>query len=148
MFQLVTPEASFDIRGIIWTNLVEVLKEMLYTKYQSSRPSSFREKEFLNFLSLFNFWLPGLHGPVLTPGASYVQTWYRSTRRCYITNIKALHLLVQEEKIFKFFLLFCYVSNLWPPGQGQFWPQVHHIKKFGRGPLGDATYQLSKLCTF
>ena len=45
--------ASFDPRGIIWTNLVEVIKEMLYTKYQSSRPSSFREEEFRNFLSLF-----------------------------------------------------------------------------------------------
>ena len=32
-------------------------------------------------------------GPVLTPGASYEQTWLRSTRRCYIPNIKALHLL-------------------------------------------------------
>ena len=44
MFQLVTPKA-----GPVLTpgaNLVEVLKEMLYTKYQSSRPSSFREEEF------------------------------------------------------------------------------------------------------
>ena len=39
-------QASFDPRGIIWTNLVEVLKEMLYTKYHSSRPSSFRKKNF------------------------------------------------------------------------------------------------------
>ena len=38
--------ASFDPRGIRWTNLVEVLKDMLYTKYQSSRPPSFREEEF------------------------------------------------------------------------------------------------------
>ena len=35
--------ASFDPRGIIWTNLVEVHKQMLHTKYQSSTPSSFRE---------------------------------------------------------------------------------------------------------
>ena len=45
--------ASFDLRGIIWTELVEVHKEKLYAKYESSKPSSFREKEFLNFLSLF-----------------------------------------------------------------------------------------------
>ena len=53
--------ASFDPRGIIWTNLVEVLKKMLYTKNKSSRPSSFREDEFWNFLSLFlcsNMWHP------------------------------------------------------------------------------------------
>ena len=85
--------ASFDPRGIIWTNLVEVFKEMLYTKYQSSRPFSFGE-EFWNFLSLF----------------------------------------------------LC--SNLWPLGQAQFWPQGHHINKFGRSPLGHATYQILKLCTF
>ena len=38
--------ASFDPWGIICTNLVEVHKEMLYTKYQNSTPSSFRENEF------------------------------------------------------------------------------------------------------
>ena len=64
--------ASFDPWDIIWTNLIEVLKEMLYTKYQSSRPSSFREEEFWNFLSLFlcsdlwpmgqaRFWPQGHH---------------------------------------------------------------------------------------
>ena len=30
----------------ICTNLVKVHKEMLHTKYQSSTPSNFREKEF------------------------------------------------------------------------------------------------------
>ena len=34
---------SLDPRGIICTNLVEVHLEMLNTKYQSSRPSTFRE---------------------------------------------------------------------------------------------------------
>ena len=54
--------ASFDPRGIIWTNFVEVHKEMLYNKYQSSRPSSFREEEFWSLPSLFlcsNLWPPG-----------------------------------------------------------------------------------------
>ena len=37
--------ASFGPKGIIWTNLVEVKKEMLHTKYQSSRPSSSREEQ-------------------------------------------------------------------------------------------------------
>ena len=83
--------ANIDPRGIIWTNLVEVHKEMLHTKYQSSAPSSFREEEFRSLPSLF---------------------------QC---------------------------SNTWPPGRGQFWPQGHHMNKLGRGPLGDATYQISKL---
>ena len=38
--------ANFDPRAIILTNWVEVHKEMLHTKYQSSTPSSFREKNF------------------------------------------------------------------------------------------------------
>ena len=36
--------ANFDPKGIICTNLVKVHKEMLQTKYQSSKPSSFREE--------------------------------------------------------------------------------------------------------
>ena len=39
--------ANFDPRGIIWTNLVEHHYMMLYTKYQSSRPGSYREEDFL-----------------------------------------------------------------------------------------------------
>ena len=62
-------------------------------------------------------------GPVLTPGASCEQTWYRSTRRCYIPNIKALHLLVSENNIFKVFLLCSYDSNLWPRGGASFDPR-------------------------
>ena len=47
MFQFVTlGGASFDAQGTIPTNLVEVHMEMLYTKYQSSMPSSFREEKF------------------------------------------------------------------------------------------------------
>ena len=38
--------ASFDPRGTICTKLVEVYKEMLHTKYESSTASSFREEEF------------------------------------------------------------------------------------------------------
>ena len=31
------------------------------------------------------------------------------------------------------------------PGAGPFWPQWHKLNKLGRGPLGDATYQVSRL---
>ena len=46
MFKIVTPRgrASFDPRDIIRRNLVEVHKEMLNTKYQSSTPSNFRDE--------------------------------------------------------------------------------------------------------
>ena len=131
---------------------------MLHTKYQTSAPSSFRKEEFWSFPSLFLCFeiVTPRARPVLTPGASYVQSWYKSTRRCFIPNIKALHFLVSEKKNFKVFLLCSYVSNLWPPppppppppGQGQFWPLGHHMNNLGRGPLGDTTYKISKLCTF
>ena len=148
MFQTCDPRdgAQFDLRGIIWTTLVEVHQEMLHTKYQTSAPSSFRKEEFWSFPSLF------LCFEIVTPGASYEQSWYKSTRRCFIPNIKALHFLVSEKKNFKIFLLCSYVSNLWhpplPPGQGQFGPQGHHMNNLGRSPLGDTTYKISKLCTF
>ena len=32
-----------------------------------------------------------------------------------------------------------------PPGQGQFWSLGHNLNTNGRGPLGDATYQISRL---
>ena len=30
-------------------------------------------------------------------------------------------------------------------GRGHFWPLGYNLNKLGRGPLGDATYQISKL---
>ena len=41
--------ANFDPRGMILTNLVEDPYMMLYTKYEHSRTSGFREEDFLNF---------------------------------------------------------------------------------------------------
>ena len=31
------------------------------------------------------------------------------------------------------------------PRAGHFWPQGHNLNNFGRGPLGDDTYQISRL---
>ena len=41
--------AIFGHRAIIWTNMIEVLKVMLHTKYHSSRPSGFRQEDFFKF---------------------------------------------------------------------------------------------------
>ena len=70
MFELVSPgdRASFDPRDIIWTNLVEVDKEMLHTKYQSSKPTSFIKEEFWSFPFLFlcsNLWPPPPPPPMI-----------------------------------------------------------------------------------
>ena len=42
--------ACFDPHGHHMNNLVEVHQEMLHTKYQSSRPSSFKKEESENGL--------------------------------------------------------------------------------------------------
>ena len=83
-------------------------------------------------------------------GTSYKQTWYRSTRRCYIPNIKALGLSFSDQKNFKvsFFVSVFKVVTL--PRWGQFWPQGHHMNKLGKGPIEDATtkYQMSMPSSF
>ena len=111
--------ASFDPRGNIWIKLIKAHKEMLYTKYESPTPSIFREEEFWSFPSLFlcSNWWPPMIGPVLTPGASYVQTMLRFTKRCCILNIKTLHLPVSEKMNFEDELLCSYVPT-WDPRDG------------------------------
>ena len=37
---------------------------------------------------------------------------------------------------------------MWPPARGHFWPKVYNLNKLGRGPLGDAKYQISKPSDF
>ena len=39
-----------------------------------------------------------------------------------------------------------YIS-LCDPWGGQLWPQGHYLNKLGSGPLGDATYQISRFST-
>jgi hypothetical protein len=43
------------------------------------------------------------------------------------------------------FLLYTYTENLWPPGRGQFWRQGYNLNNFGRGPIDNIIYQISKL---
>ena len=34
---------------------------------------------------------------------------------------------------------------MWPLGRGHFWSLGNNLNELGKGPLGDATYQISKL---
>ena len=53
----------------------------------------------------------------------------------------------REELFWSFHFLFpC--SNLRSPGRGKFWAKGHHMNKLGRGTLGNATHQISKLHAF
>ena len=102
--------ASFDPRGIIWTNLVAVHKEMLYTKYESSRPSSLREQEFWILPSLFlcsNLWPMSITWTSSEVHKKMLHTKYQSSTPSSF----------REEEFWRWASLFLY-SNLWPPGQG------------------------------
>ena len=63
-------------------------------------------------------------------------------------NVKALCLLVSEKKNSEVSLFCSYVRTCEPLEWGQFLHQEHHMNKLGRGPLGDATCQISKLLAF
>ena len=79
------------------------------------------EKNFED--GLFCSYVPTLT-QVLTQGASYDQTWQRSTRRCYIPNIKALAFTVWDKKIFKNFLFYLYVKSETPQHRTNFYSRA------------------------
>ena len=88
-------------------------------------PSSFREEKNSKFsfsVSMFKLVNPRA-GPILTPGASFQQTWWRSIRRCYIPNIKALGLLFSEKGIFKDAVLFSFCL----PWQPELWVEFKSL---------------------
>ena len=60
-------------------------------------------------------------------------------------QISRLRLYGFRQEIFSMFSLYKPMSNMWPLGWGHFWPQGYNLNKLGRGPLGDATCQISRL---
>ena len=49
-----------------------------------------------------------------------------------------------RQDFFQVFPLEAYVKHVTPRVM-PFWPQGHYLNKLGRGPLDDATYQISRL---
>ena len=65
---------------------------MLRIKFQAPKPIGSEEEKFEYFSMLYyglNLRPPGA-GPSWTLGPSFEQTWYRTTRQCYISNFKHL----------------------------------------------------------
>ena len=71
--------------------------------------------------------------------ALYEHTWSRSTRRCYIPNIKALCQQVSE-KNFEICLICSYILTCDPWGGASFDPHGHHMNKLRRGLHGDSAH--------
>jgi len=135
---------SILIPGHVWTHFVEDLYMMLYAKYESSGPCSFRQRYFwkLHFENLF-FWPRDLFmQPIRT-------IWTLSVGDHLGTiPVEFGQILISgsgEEDVWTFpFIIQCKIV---PPGWGQFWPHGHNLNNFGRGPLDDVIYQIWKLWT-
>ena len=50
----------------------------------------------------------------------------------------------RQEDFFMFFPIYAYAKHV-TPGRDHFWPKGHNLNKLGRGPLGYATYYISRL---
>ena len=61
----------------------------------------------------------------------------------------ALHTKYQGSMPRRYFHVFFFCISLYVkhvnPGRGRFSPQEHNLNKLGGGPLGDVTYQISRL---
>ena len=61
---------------------------------------------------------------------------------CKISRLKSLWF--QTRRFYHVFFVYANVKHV-IPGLAHFWPQGHNLNKLGKGPLGDATYQISRL---
>ena len=60
-------------------------------------------------------------------------------------NILALCHVDSGKKIFEVLFYICLCKIREAPGWGQYWPEGHDLSNLGRGPLDNATCQISKL---
>ena len=104
-----------DHRGTVGRIYKEDHYTLLHTKYESSGPCGFGEEDFF----MFSHDTPGA-GPVWTPVARLAGFIKRTTRHCYIQNMKALGLVVSEKKIFFMFFPIVSLWELMTPGAGSF----------------------------
>ena len=102
--------ARTDPRGTVGRIYKEEHYILLQTKYESSGPCGFVEKDFLCFThdspgagSVWDLMTPGA-GSFLTPGTWLAGFIKRTTKHCYTQNMKALGLVVSEKKIFFFYI--------------------------------------------
>ena len=140
--------ASFDP---IWTNLIEVYKEMLQTKYQSSRLSSFRKEEFWKWASLFpysNLWPRGQSQ--FWPQEHHIYKLGRGPQGYAAYQISKLHAFHFQRKEFWRYASLFLCSNLWPRGLTNFdfrviiWTKLVEVHKV----MLNTKYQSSRPSSF
>ena len=52
--------------------------------------------------------------------------------------------MISDKKMFSYFP-YKSIYNMCPLRRAHFWPKGHNLNKLGRGPLDEATYQISRL---
>ena len=100
MFGIVTPGASFEPKGHHLNKLGKGPQRHANCQISKLFVCLFLRRRILKF-SFFEPMFQSVAqeaGSVLTKGASYEQTWYRSTRRCFTPNIKALQFPFSKKK--------------------------------------------------
>ena len=115
MFQLVTPGAGagFEPHKHHMNKLGRGPQGDVKNQISKLYTFQFQRKRILKmgfFVPMLQLVTPVLM-PLFTLGASYDQTWQRSTRKHYIPNIKALALTVWDKRILNNFLLYLYVKS-------------------------------------
>ena len=100
----------------------------------------FWRRRFLNIFLWFEPRTP-CHGAILDPGTLVWTNLVKDHQAMLHTKFQAPVPCSSGEEDFEVYFIF--EPKTCPP-QGHFGPQGHHSNKLGRGPLGNATYQISR----
>ena len=96
---------------------------MQHNKFQASLSQVVLRKIF-EYFSMYFYGLnlgPPCLGPSWTLCPSFEETWLRTTRQCYIPNVKNLSQVVLKKKILEYFSMYFYGLNLSPHSVGPCW---------------------------
>jgi len=118
----------------VWINLIGDHPGNIPVKFGQIPISGSREDVVWSFPYIIQCKIvtPGA-GSILTPGALFEQLWWRTSRWCYIPNIKALGLVVSDKKIFENCILKNYFLTPWPT----YAINWNGLNNFDRGPTRD-----------
>ena len=81
----------------------------------------------------------------LGPSTSIRTHFAKDHKAMLLMNFKHLSQLVLNKKIFEYFSMYFFGSNLKPLVRGHLGSWDLHLNKIGKGPLGNATNQISSI---